>query len=206
MQDRDNQRLRSWGKVINNGHNILLHGSERPLLVKIYRELGYTIGAEIGVGGGVFSEMICRGLPGVKLFAIDAWMPYDGYVDFTVQSYLEGDYARTLGTLKPFDATVIRKFSMDAVKEFDDNSLDFVYIDANHESPYIDNDISAWSRKVRSGGMVSGHDYAPNHKAVIQAVDEYVRTYNCGPLFLIGDPAEQGDDDARLASWFWIQP
>ena len=164
--------------------------------------MGYHIGAEIGVGGGIFSEMICQEIPSVKLYAVDAWMIYDSYDDFRNQDYLEDDYARTLQKLESFDVTIIRKFSMDAVKQFENGSLDFVYIDANHEAPYVEDDIREWSKKVRPGGMVSGHDYANMHQAVIEAVDKYAQR----PLFLVGDPKEEGNNALLLCSWFWIKP
>jgi len=189
-------------RIINNNHNLLLQDTDRRDLVKLYHELGYHTGAEIGVGGGIFSEMICQAIPGVKLYAIDAWTIYDNYDDFRDQDYLEDDYARTLQKLKSFDVTIIRKFSMDAVKQFENGSLDFVYIDANHEAPYVEDDIRAWSKKVRPGGMVSGHDYANMHQAVIEAVDKYAQR----PLFLVGDPKEEGNNALLLCSWFWIQP
>ena len=189
-------------KILSNGHNFLLQDTDRRHLVKLYHDLGYRVGAEIGVGGGVFSEMICREIPGVKLYAIDAWKPYDKYTDFTSADYLERDYHKALAALSPFDVTIIRKFSMDAVKQFEDRSLDFVYIDGNHEAPYVDDDIREWSRKVRPGGMVSGHDYAAMHDAVREAVNRYA----VRPLFLVGDPAEMGNNEALLCSWFWIVP
>ena len=189
-------------KIIHNGHNLLLQDTDRRDLIKIYHDLGYQVGAEIGVGGGIFSEMICQEIPSVKLYAVDAWMIYDSYDDFRNQDYLEDDYARTLQKLKSFDVTIIRKFSMDAVKQFENGSLDFVYIDANHEAPYVEDDIRAWSKKVRPGGMVSGHDYANMHQAVIEAVDKYAQR----PLFLVGDPKEEGNNALLLCSWFWIQP
>ena len=189
-------------KILSNSHNLLLQDTDRRHLVKIYQDLGYRVGAEIGVGGGVFSEMICQAIPGVKLYAIDAWKPYDKYTDFTSADYLERDYQKALAALSQFDVTIIRKFSMDAVKQFEDRSLDFVYIDANHEEPYISKDIREWSRKVRSGGMVSGHDYVPQvHPAVKRAVDKYATR----PLFLVGDPTEVGSNEQKLLSWFWIK-
>ncbi len=48
---------------------------------------------------------------------------------------------------------------MDALEDFEDNSLDFVYIDGDHNFKHISEDIYEWTKKVRSGGIVSGHDY-----------------------------------------------
>ena len=62
---------------------------------------------------------------------------------------------------------------MDAVKDFKDESLDFVYIDANHGYESTKEDIREWSKKVKKGGIVSGHDYVKkNGYGVIEAVGE----------------------------------
>lgn len=78
--------------------------------------------------------------------------------------------------------------SVDAAKLFDDKSLDFVFIDANHKYDYVSADIAAWFPKVKSGGIISGHDYnademffaGPNEtmgvwpeEGVVRAVDEF---------------------------------
>ena len=166
----------------------------------------YKVGAEIGVGGGVFSEMICQRNPGVKLFCVDAWEVYEGYDDFLIPEYLEDDYKRAILRLAPYKVNIIRKYSMDAVQDFADGSLDFVYIDGNHKSPYIVDDIREWSPKVRSGGIVSGHDYVDIHQDVIVAVNDYVNGHHCRPLFLVGNLNEHGDAEMSLCSWFWVQP
>ena len=56
-------------------------------------------------------------------------------------------------------AIICQDTSVERAKCFDNNSLDFVYIDANHMRPYIDNDLAAWWPKVKVGGIFGGHDY-----------------------------------------------
>ena len=48
---------------------------------------------------------------------------------------------------------------MDATADFADGSLDFVYIDGAHDFKNVACDICEWSKKVRVGGIVFGHDY-----------------------------------------------
>lgn len=48
---------------------------------------------------------------------------------------------------------------MDAVRWFDDNTLDFVFIDANHDYKHFAEDLREWHKKVKPGGIVSGHDW-----------------------------------------------
>ena len=62
--------------------------------------------------------------------------------------------------------------SKSASDEFEDGSLDFVYIDANHTYESVKSDIEAWLPKVRKGGIISGHDYLRCWEGVIHAVNE----------------------------------
>lgn len=97
---------------------------------------------------------------------------------------------------------------MEAVKSFRDKSLDFVYIDGNHTLPYIINDIIEWSKKVRMGGIISGHDYIKtigNNNHVVHAVNCYVNVYGI-PLFLIGNKEKkEGITRDKNRSWFFIK-
>jgi len=53
----------------------------------------------------------------------------------------------------------MRMSSMEAVKKFQDESLDFVFIDGSHEYEDIKDDIKSWLPKVKKGGVLAGHDY-----------------------------------------------
>jgi predicted O-methyltransferase YrrM len=62
--------------------------------------------------------------------------------------------------------------STEMAGHFEDESVDFVYIDACHEYAKVRLDILAWIPKVKPGGVVAGHDYNASHRGVIRAVDE----------------------------------
>ena len=104
---------------------------------------------------------------------------------------------------------------MDAVNRFEDNSLDFVYIDANHTEPFVTQDITEWSKKVRPGGVVSGHDYYSGSKDnrgtrffdVIKATHKYTKDNNIKPWFVLGlGERLPGLVKDRSRSWFWVKP
>jgi predicted O-methyltransferase YrrM len=63
--------------------------------------------------------------------------------------------------------------SVEASKLYADESLDFVFIDADHSYEAVKRDIAAWLPKVKSGGIIAGHDYCvwPGF-GVIEAVTE----------------------------------
>ena len=78
---------------------------------------------------------------------------------------------------------------MEAIKDFEPNSLDFVYIDANHDKEHVTEDIEEWAKIVRPGGIVSGHDYGHfKHKDrnldTKEVINDYVKKHN-KQLFLV---------------------
>lgn len=70
--------------------------------------------------------------------------------------------------------TVIAGESTKVAGFFPDNSLDFLFLDAGHESDDVRSDLQAWVRKVKPGGIVAGHDYQDcGHPAVAKEVDAF---------------------------------
>jgi len=55
--------------------------------------------------------------------------------------------------------TPVRMMSVDAAKNYEDGSLDFVFIDGDHSREACREDIIAWTPKVKDGGILAGHDY-----------------------------------------------
>ena len=177
----------------------------------MFGELGYKLGAEIGVEQGQFSEVLCKSNPDLMLAAIDAWRAYRGYRDHTSQEKLDGFHEEARRRLEPYSCHIYREFSMDALKRFPDGSLDFVYIDANHELPFVMFDIIEWSKKVRVGGIVAGHDYYQSTRLdskmhVVYAVNAYVQAYRIRPWFVLGEKnAPAGSIRDKERSWLWVR-
>ncbi len=173
-------------------------------LIKYFGELGFTKGAEIGVAEGYFSEALFRAIPNLKLYCIDIWKPYRGNI-------WSGSVERNVHhvevaskRLAKYNATIIREMSMDAVKRFKNDSLDFVYIDANHSFDYVMQDLIEWSKRVRAGGIVSGDDYYHFRKAgVIEAVDAYTKAHEI--KFNLTDPYSDKvmDRGSREQPTYW---
>lgn len=64
--------------------------------------------------------------------------------------------------------------------------LDLVFVDAQHDYDEIVKDINVWRPKLRSGGIMAGHDYGPYWPAVIRAAHEFARSSG-QPLHLGAD-------------------
>ena len=178
----------------------------RSELAQLFNKLGFKIGAEVGVFNGYYSETLCKTIPDLELYAIDAWEGYKGYRDHKYASSFNKAYESTVKLLKPFPkAHIVKKFSIDAVKDFSDGSLDFVYIDGNHEYKYVKEDIEIWAPKVHKGGIVAGHDWyvtpTGNH-GVINAVSEYVSKHRYNLKLTDWDLDNQSVDN-RQPSWYF---
>ncbi len=137
--------------------------------------------AEVGVWKGHFSIHILENCPQVeKVYSIDPYRqwPKKQYVDSrnnTSQKKFEHIHQRVQGTLSKFGdrSTLIRDTSLNAVKTIKDESLDLVWIDANHSYQCVKEDMHAWLPKVKHGGILSGDDYGLQFPGTIEAVNEY---------------------------------
>jgi hypothetical protein len=98
---------------------------------------------------------------------------------YLLKTESENVYKKTLAyTMKYSNFHLIRKSSSNASKEFENESIDIVFIDANHSYESVKNDIDLWLPKVKTGGVLSGHDYSISFFGVIQAVNEKLGTDN----------------------------
>lgn len=157
---------------------------------KLFHELGFKVGAEIGVFQGAYSHRLLRFCPGLKLYGVDIWEIYDGYKDYQPR-HMASAYQKAQENVKGFDCTLIKGWSTEVVKQFKDESLDFVFLDGNHSYEYVVADIAAWSKKVRKGGIIYGHDFDDyaNHERwremnVIPAVEGWMKSYKIHPWFI----------------------
>jgi len=173
-------------------------------------ELGFKIGVEVGVAAGEYSYVLCKNNYNMKLYGVDPWKPYKGYSDYTRTATFKLLYNNAKKRLSIFpNYEFIEEFSMDAIKRFKDNSLDFVYIDANHRNPYVTQDITEWYKKVKTGGILAGHDYMYHANIVCDVPDsvkKFTRDNDINPWFVLGTNAKVPGiirDDIR--SWMIIK-
>lgn len=147
-------------------------------------------GVEVGACEGFFSEAILERSLLRMLYLVDPWKTFskEVYNDSTNSSQAghEKNYINCVERLKPFPgrSSILRMTSVEAAPLFDDDSLEFAFIDANHERPEVVKDLNAWYPKVKKGGIYAGHDYLPdgtnNHGTfgVKSAVDEFTFKHN----------------------------
>jgi hypothetical protein len=126
-----------------------------PLLLNEWNLL--TVGVEVGVCQGIHASIILSMWPGF-LHLVDPWAKIDGYEEPYEH---EKNYEATFQRLTEYEGRfeMHRTTSLAASEQFRDESLDFVYVDANHRYEAVRDDLNAWWPKVRQGGMLAGDDY-----------------------------------------------
>lgn len=112
----------------------------------------------------------------IKFECIDNWEYVDG-LQYDIEKSFFGDdiYKEFMNNIRPVSHIVnpIKSISWEAASLYDDKSLDFIFIDAAHDYDSVKKDIIAWLPKIKSGGILAGHDYS-SHMQVKMAVDEII--------------------------------
>ncbi len=182
-------------------------------LPELFKDLGFERGVEIGVYKAEYSEVLAKS--GLEVFFIDPWKLYDDYDNSRGQKRLDQQFEHSQRVLAPYpNAKIIRKSSADSVEDFADESLDFVYIDGNHWFQYISEDICKWTKKLKPGGILCGHDYIftfSRSKAggchVHYVVDAYTKAMDIKDWWVLGrKDYVEGETRDKWRSWMWFRP
>lgn len=182
----------------------------RDQLAELFCEMGFRTIVEVGVEAGLYTEVLCKANPEAKVYAIDSWTAYKGYREYITQSKIDSFYTQAQERLAPFNCELIKAYSMDAVKQFKDGSIDAVFIDGNHQFEFVSQDVGFWSRKVRKGGIVSGHDYikrsVPTATHVVQALNAWTDAHGINPWFVLGRREKRpGEIRDKSRSWMFVK-
>lgn len=91
-----------------------------------------------------------------KVYSIDPYLPYTE-ISHSAMEAAENKFIEMSKNYSNIEK--IKKMSLDAVADFQDETLSFVYIDGAHYYESVKADIIAWLPKVKKGGYISGHDF-----------------------------------------------
>jgi len=170
--------------------------NELPALLNSLNLIGR--GVEVGVERGEYSEIILQNSNLSILYSIDSWKEFskEEYKDINNHNQKKHNQNKkeTEQRLKKYKgrSQVWQMLSEDAAAIFKNNSLDFVYIDANHSYEGCKKDIELWYPKIKQGGVLAGHDYIEDGQysegifGVKKAVNEFIKK-NKLKLFITQD-------------------
>jgi hypothetical protein len=148
--------------------------------------------AELGVAKGVFSDELLHANDKLHLYSIDRWAGDRGH-DNT-------EYSDTCALLSKHASrsTIVRKAFDEALADFQEGSLDLVYIDGYaHDGQQGGETLKQWWSRVKPGGIFAGHDYHPDWKPTMDAVDGFCRKHGL---------VIQTTSDDFFPSWYVRKP
>ena len=121
--------------------------------------------AEIGVWEGFFSGRILEICQPKQLHLIDPWlyMPEFANTGFgrkKNENLMEQKYLDVVARFKDDPRVIVHRATSDvALGALPDAALDWVYIDGNHNDPFIGNDLALCLKKVKHDGIITGDDF-----------------------------------------------
>ncbi len=128
------------------------------------------VGSWMGKSASFMGVEIKNSKKPITFYCVDTWKGSAEH-QATMAKYNGSIKHLFLENTKPVEDVIIpiESTSVEAASQFEDGSLDFVYIDAAHDFLSVRNDIMAWKPKLKSTGMLAGHDITwPSVLAAVQ--------------------------------------
>jgi predicted O-methyltransferase YrrM len=137
------------------------------------------IGAWLGKSTSYLAVEIANSNKNIEFYSVDTW---EGSPEHVNDPLLQNDglWKSFLENTKSVSSYIkpLRMTSVEASKQFEDNSLDFIFIDGAHGYEYVKEDIEHWFPKLKKDGIIAGHDYNAGWEGVNKAVDEWATANN----------------------------
>ncbi len=160
------------------------YSDHRRHIIDLIIENKFTSICEVGVDQGQLAKIVLqyalnKGLDLTDYSMVDPWRKYggkgSGSLKLCKQVTWDTKYKRihdiyVKNNPSQINFQVHRLTSSEAAPLFKDDSLDLVFIDADHTFEAVCQDIDLWYPKVRDGGILSGDDYG-FYRGVKKAVD-----------------------------------
>lgn len=179
--------MRTYSDIANmagQDYSIGLTAHYKPL-AQLVRERGYKTGAEVGTAYAGNAHYLLQNVELDNLVCVDPYLYYPAMPGFTCQEEYDTLYKFAVDRLSPYKhAIIIRTDSKEFMRDINgfNTPYDFVFLDGSHEYEDVKWECENYSKIIRPGGLLSGHDYNI-FDGVNKAVDEFAKQ--------IGKPVEQ---------------
>ena len=142
--------------------------NRKHFLKYLIEKNNFKIMAEVGVRDGRTTFYLLDHIADLTIYAID----------MSIKEFYNKEVAdRYKNRLIPIEA-----MSEVAADRIADNSLDLVFIDANHSYEYVKKDIIKYTPKLKTNGLLTGHDI--DYPGVNKAVNEMIKNFDVGPNYV----------------------
>jgi len=135
------------------------------------------VGAWKGQSTSFMAVLIVNSGKQIKFDVVDTWegsKEHQKADDWDSVIKIDSLYKEFISNMKPVEGyyNPMRMTSLEAAAQYEDESLEFVLLDASHEYEDVKADILAWLPKIKPGCFLAGDDYHPSWPGVPKAVDE----------------------------------
>lgn len=144
------------------------------------------VGSWLGKSACYMASLIRASGKKINFYCVDIWS--DFIADPALASEINNSIQTGISMVEKFknnmkkygvlDYTIPTPgWSWEMADKFENNSVDFCFIDAGHDYESVKKDIESWWPKIKNYGYIGGHDY--NHATgVKKAVDEFFLARN----------------------------
>jgi len=144
---------------------------------------------ELGVAAGRFAVEMIDANPSCQYLGIDRWSDHHDELEMVNAT----DRIKRASSL----SQIIRDSFDSAIRYFDDESIDLLYVDGYaHTGQEGGKTLNDWLSKVKTGGIISGHDYHPEYQPTIDAVNTFVKAHGLDLQII---------DENPYPSWYCIK-
>lgn len=122
-----------------------------------------------------------------EFHCVDTWEGSEEHQELKIvkSGQLFEKFCSNIAPIKPY-VNIHRKPSVEAAKDFEDESIDCIFIDAAHDYENVKADIEAWYPKMKSGAVIGYDDHTTGQVGVRTAVAEFHAKMNLPPAINIG--------------------
>ena len=150
-----------------------------------------AIGVEVGLGKAKNFTFLLKECPKIlKLYGVDQYLAYEDYLqgvynpNVPVKSFDQSkiDSIRIYAEVNiskskhPEKAEILIGRSVECANKFENESLDFIFLDSYLTPQDVNDDLRAWFPKLKKGGVFSGHDV--DFDVVYQEVEKFSKEFN----------------------------
>ena len=134
------------------------HSRTGQVILKLIKDYNISSFVEVGSQTSYLSELVAKKYPNIMVYCIDLCFH---------RPHIHKEYS---------NLSQIVSDSVEATSEFENKSMDLVYIDADHTYEAVKNDLAAWYPKCRT--VLAGHDYnQPDFPECTTAIEEFLEEH-----------------------------
>ena len=146
------QHIDGWFDFDDIYANAVREASEGAIFIEV--------GSWLGRSSAFMAVEIENSGKDIRFYCVDTWQgsPTEKHHRLEVQKSGGSIRSRFVSNMRGLDVVPIESDSSLAADRFEDESIDFVFIDAAHDFESVSRDIRSWYPKVKPGGVIAGHD------------------------------------------------